>query len=107
MTVVHRLAALLVRLGPVRLAVAVSLLPVEQLVAVRIGADVALGRADGQLAELLRADYAGGRYHRNHPLPEFTELQRRRFPPTGDRDLWVRYGPAGPPQPANSREAAS
>jgi len=26
------------------------------------------------------------------------ELARRRFPPTGDRDLWVRYGPDGPPE---------
>lgn len=26
-----------------------------------------------------------------------TELNRRRYPPTGDRKLWVKYGPAGPP----------
>lgn len=43
------------------------------------------------------ADYAGGRYHRNHDLPELTELERRRWGPTGDRALWVRYGDAGPP----------
>lgn len=27
----------------------------------------------------------------------YSDLQRRRYPPTGDRDLWIRYGPAGPP----------
>jgi hypothetical protein len=37
-------------------------------------------------------DYPGGRYHRNHPLPKYTELQRLRYPPTGDRDEWVRNG---------------
>jgi hypothetical protein len=36
-------------------------------------------------------DYAGGRYHRTHELPgEYTELQKRRYPPNGDRDEWVR-----------------
>lgn len=42
-------------------------------------------------------DYAGGRYHRVHDLPEHTDLQKARWGPTGDRDLWVQYGPAGPP----------
>jgi hypothetical protein len=41
-------------------------------------------------------DYAGGRYHRPNVLA-LSELARRRYPPTGDRDTWVRYGPAGPP----------
>jgi len=27
-----------------------------------------------------------------------SELMRRRYPPTGDRELWVRYGEAGPPE---------
>jgi len=27
-----------------------------------------------------------------------SELMRRRYPPTGDPALWVRYGPAGPPE---------
>ncbi len=35
------------------------------------------------------------------------ELLRRRYPPTGDRDLWVRYGPAGPPHTAVESEAAA
>lgn len=26
------------------------------------------------------------------------EMRRRRYPPTGDRDLWIAYGPAGPPR---------
>ena len=52
-------------------------------------------------AELVDAvageDHIGGRYHRPHLFVGATELQRRRYPPTGDRDLWVKYGPAGPP----------
>lgn len=102
--VLTQLAEQLGQMEPHRLAVVISLLPVEQMLAVRIGADIALERADHQLAELLRVDYADGRYHRTHPLPEFTELQRRRYPPTGDRDPWIRYGPTGPP--ATSRGTA-
>lgn len=30
--------------------------------------------------------------------PSHAELMRRRYPPTGDPDLWVRYGPDGPPE---------
>jgi hypothetical protein len=38
-------------------------------------------------------DYPDGRYHRTHELPgEYTELQKRRYPPNGDRDEWVRGG---------------
>lgn len=104
--VVHTLAALLGRLDPARLAAVVSLLPVEQLIAVRVGADVALDRADHRLAELLGADFPGGRWHRRHPLPEHTELQLARWPPTGDRDLWIRYGPAGPPPGSAPKKVA-
>ena len=38
-------------------------------------------------------DYVGGRYHRTHELPgEHSELQKRRYPPHGDRDEWVKNG---------------
>lgn len=38
-------------------------------------------------------DYGDGRYHRIHELPgEYTELQKRRYPPNGDRDEWVKGG---------------
>lgn len=47
--------------------------------------------------EVAHEDYAGGRYHRPHLFPAISELQRRRYPPTGDRDLWIKYGPTGPP----------
>jgi hypothetical protein len=47
-----------------------------------------------------RHDYPGGRYHRTHPLGGPSELDLRRWPPTGDRDLWILYGPAGPPEVA-------
>jgi hypothetical protein len=53
--------------------------------------------------EAFCADY-GGRYHRPNLIPAITELDRRRYAPTGDRELWVRYGPDGPP--AELREAA-
>lgn len=29
---------------------------------------------------------------------EPSELMKRRYPPTGDPDLWVIYGPAGSPE---------
>lgn len=29
--------------------------------------------------------------------PSHAELTRRRYPPTGDPELWARYGPDGPP----------
>lgn len=104
--VVHTLAALLGRLDPARLAAVVSLLPLEQLLAVRVGAEVALDRADHRLAGLLGADFPAGRWHRSHPLPEHTELQLARWPPTGDRDLWIRYGPAGPPPGSAPKKVA-
>ena len=47
-------------------------------------------------ALLSRDDYPGGKYHRQHALDEYSEIQRRRYPPNGDRDQWVKYGPAGP-----------
>ena len=50
----------------------------------------------------LADDWPGGRYHRPGPLLAYGELARRRYPPTGDRDLWVRYGPAGPLAPATA-----
>jgi len=103
----HRLAELLAQLDPARLAAVISLLPPEQLLAVRVGAEVALDRADHQLAELRGADYPGGRFHRQHPLIYRTVLQRRRFPPNGDRDEWIAYGPAGKPQHPDQEEAAA
>jgi hypothetical protein len=26
-----------------------------------------------------------------------SELDKRRYPPTGDKETWIKYGPAGPP----------
>jgi hypothetical protein len=49
-------------------------------------------------------DYPGGRFHRIHDLPEHTDLEKARWGPTGDRDLWVRYGPAGPPAIPEQRD---
>lgn len=69
---------------------------------VKIAVLLVLGEAwilgDGLLDESHTQDFLGGRYHRPAALiPAFGELQRRRWPPTGDRDLWVKYGPDGPP----------
>jgi hypothetical protein len=69
--------------------------------AARLGVEVAHLRAGSMLDE----DYCGGRYHRHNPLPELAELHKRRYPPTGHRELWILYGPDGPPWIA-AREAA-
>lgn len=53
---------------------------------------------DGVLDTWLTDDFPGGRYHRPHHLiPAVGQLARVRYPPTGDRDMWIRYGPDGPP----------
>jgi hypothetical protein len=38
--------------------------------------------------------YAGGRFHRNGDLVP-SELLLRRYPPNGDVEEWIRYGPKG------------
>lgn len=93
-------------ISPVELAVMLSLLPSTHvlLTAARAGLEV------GALREgvpLNLGDYAGGRFHRAHELAEHSEIQRRRWPPNGDRDEWVRYGPAGPPPTLVRSEAAA
>lgn len=98
-------------ISPIELGVMLSQLEPSctLFVAARLGLEVAVMRADADMDELLarlRDDYAGGRYHRNNPLQEYTQLQRHRWPPTGNRDLWVKYGPAGPPIPEAGTEAA-
>jgi hypothetical protein len=95
------LAAMLASFGPMRLAAALSLLQPELLVPARLGLEVAHLRAGSVLDE----DYCGGRYHRHNTLLELSDLQKRRYPPTGNRELWILYGPAGPPWLAE-REAA-
>lgn len=37
-------------------------------------------------------DFVGGRYHRANDIAEYSEVQKRRYPPNGDRDEWVRNG---------------
>lgn len=57
-------------------------------------------------------DVIGGRYHRSADLDARGVLARHRYPPTGDRDLWIAYGPDGPPAtvhpltPRNSHRTA-
>ena len=101
----RRLAALLGLLDPAQLAAVISLLPAEALLAVQLGVDVALDRADAQFAAWLREDAPGGRWHRLNPLPDHTALDEARYPPHGDRTEWITYGPAGQ-QAAASKEAA-
>ena len=50
-------------------------------------------------------DYPGGRYHRIHDLSEYTAVEKARWGPTGNRYLWVQYGPAGPPEIPQQRQA--
>jgi hypothetical protein len=91
-------------ISPVELAVMLSLLPTSHVLvtAARAGLEVGALREGTPLG---LGDYVGGRYHRAHELAD-PELLRRRWPPTGDRDLWVRYGAAGPPRAAVESEAA-
>ena len=93
---VARVRALFARLDPAVLATAVVQLAEGRDVDDRVL--VALQSAL-EVASLRRPSpddwYAGGRFHRTHPLG-FSELQKLRFPPTGDVELWIKYGPAGP-----------
>lgn len=82
--------------SPVEFGVLLSTLPTTHplVVAARLGVELGALRAG---TPLCLDDYAAGNYHRPNHLAEYSELQKRRWPPTGDRDLWIRYGPAGPP----------
>jgi hypothetical protein len=86
------------RLDPVALAVALSELVASHpdhpvAAAARLAVDVGDLRRAGSPLD----DYAGGRFHREHVLDEYTAIQKCRWPPTGDRSAWIRWGPAGPP----------
>lgn len=62
--------------------------------------------ADEVLDTWAGEDFPGGRWHRRADLlPAVTELRRRRYPPTGDRELWVLTGPATAPAPRPPAEA--
>lgn len=88
-------AARLEELDLATLAAAVSLLPLDRLTAIRVGSEIALLRADTTEADLIAADYAGGAYHRQHPLTSALAVDVHRYPPNGDRAEWIAYGPAG------------
>jgi hypothetical protein len=71
----------------VDLGVKLSQLPHDdyRVIAARLAMEI---RADRMQSN---DDYAGGLYHRIHELPEkYSELQKQRYPPNGDRDEWVR-----------------
>lgn len=91
------------------LGVLLSLLPSRHVlvVAARAGLDVGdLRRAHrAVMVESSHAVSAALDWTRQAGEPSHLELQRRRWPPTGDRDLWVKYGPDGPPLPDTSKEA--
>jgi hypothetical protein len=71
--------------------------PIEVRQAVLVVAGSSYVFAEEVADSWLDDDYVGGRLHRHHQLPLITELQRKRYPPTGCRETWVRYGPDGPP----------
>lgn len=81
-------------LDPVELAATLGQLDVGHplLVAARLAVEIAEQRSASSVWDYV----CGGRWHRHHPIG-VSELQRRRYPPHGDRELWVRYGPEGPP----------
>jgi hypothetical protein len=94
-----RLRTALERVDPVLLAVALVQVAEKRqhddalLVALALAVEAAHLRMPSPLD-----DYLDGRFHRNGVLlPEYTDLQRRRYPPTGRRDIWIKYGPSGPP----------
>lgn len=74
------------KVDPRDLGLALSQLPHdhELVVAARLALEVRAERMPSY------EDYPGGRYHRIHELPEHTETDLRRYPPTGDRDEWVK-----------------
>jgi len=74
--------------------------PIEVRQAVLAVGGSSYALAADTLDSFLGDDYLDGRYHGQHALPAITELQRRRYPPNGDRDEWIRYGPDGPPAEA-------
>lgn len=76
----------------------------ELVVAARLALEIGYARASRPFNI---EDFVDGRYHRAPEIAAYSELQKLRWPPTGDRDLWVQYGPAGPPSDElQSRRAA-
>jgi hypothetical protein len=91
---------------PRRLAAALSLLPPGHvlLAAAMVGVQVAHERAAVALDDYY--DLAS-QWHHSHLLPEFSQLQRLRYPPSGDRAEWVRNGPPGHVDYVSGQEAAA
>lgn len=85
------------RVNPADLGLALSQLPHdhELVVAARLALEVRAERLPSY------DDYADGRYHRIHDLPEHTAVEKARWGPAGDRDEWVR------PREGDYRGAAS
>lgn len=50
-----------------------------------------------QLRQVSQAISEGADWSAAAGCTSHAELMRRRYPPTGDPDLWTRYGPDGPP----------
>jgi hypothetical protein len=68
--------------------------PLEVRQAVLVVCGLSYLFADDVLEGWVNEDYADGLWWREHVLlPAVTELQRRRYPPTGDRNAWIRTGP--------------
>lgn len=72
--------------------------PLEVRLAVLAVCGLSYVFADETLETWAAEDYAGGVWWRQHVLlPAVTELQRRRYPPTGDRNAWICGGPGRHP----------
>jgi len=61
----------------------------EAVTAARLALEIGYSRANQPFNI---EDFAGGKYHRAPEIAEYSELQKRRWPPNGDRDEWVRDG---------------
>lgn len=82
--------------------------PLEVRTAVLVVCGLSYLLADDTLEGWAGEDYTGGPWCRQHVLlPAVTELQRRRYPPTGDREAWIRGGPGGRlPEPPSAGAVA-
>lgn len=80
--------------NPVQLGAMLATLPPHHplVTAARLGIEATYSRHQQHIDACL----PGGEWHINHTLLT-SPLLLKRYPPTGDRATWVKYGPAGPP----------
>ena len=101
MTTDRAARALVELLDPVQLAAGLAQLPPDHLTVLLARAAVEHGAGRSGASSCPECAWREAMF-RGGPA----DLLRRRYPPTGDRWMWVRYGPDGPP-PVAADEAAA